>query len=380
MTFINNSLADHLHIVSFDVPYPADYGGVMDVFCKLKALHELGVQIHLHCFEYGRGPQPELEKYCAEVHYYQRQEGHKGFSLQLPYIVASRNEEQLWKRLQSDDYPVLFEGVHCTYGLTNGSITKKNIAIRLHNTEFEYYKQLGKWETSLVRKAYMRHESRLLKRYEEQLKDYPILAISQNDCTIYRKQFKASNISHLPAFVPNCMVTSKPGKGTFALYHGNLSVAENEKTAIWLLEKIFNDLVDVPFVVAGKNPSDKLIELAHKQPHTCMVANPSEAELNDLLQKAQLHVLPTMMQSGIKLKLLNALFKGRHVIANSEMIEGTGVEQACQLANNPTEMKYQIYRLFHKEFTDDDLQLREGLLQTKFNNRTNAEQLMRALQ
>jgi len=380
LTFINNSLADHLHIVSFDVPYPADYGGVMDVFCKLKALHELGVQIHLHCFEYGRGPQPELEKYCAEVHYYQRQEGHKGFSLQLPYIVASRNEEQLWKRLQSDDYPVLFEGVHCTYGLTNGSITKKNIAIRLHNTEFEYYKQLGKWETSLVRKAYMRHESRLLKRYEEQLKDYPILAISQNDCTIYRKQFKASNISHLPAFVPNCMVTSKPGKGTFALYHGNLSVAENEKTAIWLLEKIFNDLVDVPFVVAGKNPSDKLIELAHKQPHTCMVANPSEAELNDLLQKAQLHVLPTMMQSGIKLKLLNALFKGRHVIANSEMIEGTGVEQACQLANNPTEMKYQIYRLFHKEFTDDDLQLREGLLQTKFNNRTNAEQLMRALQ
>lgn len=380
MTFINNSLADHLHIVSFDVPYPADYGGVMDVFCKLKALHELGVQIHLHCFEYGRGPQPELEKYCAEVHYYPRQEGHKGFSLQLPYIVASRNEEQLWKRLQSDDYPVLFEGVHCTYGLTNGSITKKNIAIRLHNTEFEYYKQLGKWETSLVRKAYMRHESRLLKRYEEQLKDYPILAISQNDCTIYRKQFKASNISHLPAFVPNCMVTSKPGKGTFALYHGNLSVAENEKTAIWLLEKIFNDLVDVPFVVAGKNPSDKLIELAHKQPHTCMVANPSEAELNDLLQKAQLHVLPTMMQSGIKLKLLNALFKGRHVIANSEMIEGTGVEQACQLANNPTEMKYQVYRLFHKEFTDDDLQLREGLLQTKFNNRTNAEQLMRALQ
>lgn len=380
MTFINNSLADHLHIVSFDVPYPADYGGVMDVFCKLKALHELGVQIHLHCFEYGRGPQPELEKYCAEVHYYPRQEGHKGFSLQLPYIVASRNEEQLWKRLQSDDYPVLFEGVHCTYGLTNGSITKKNIAIRLHNTEFEYYKQLGKWETSLVRKAYMRHESRLLKRYEEQLKDYPILAISQNDCTIYRKQFKASNISHLPAFVPNCMVTSKPGKGTFALYHGNLSVAENEKTAIWLLEKIFNDLIDVPFVVAGKNPSDKLIELAHKQPHTCMVANPSEAELNDLLQKAQLHVLPTMMQSGIKLKLLNALFKGRHVIANSEMIEGTGVEQACQLANNPTEMKYQVYRLFHKEFTDDDLQLREGLLQTKFNNRTNAEQLMRALQ
>lgn len=118
-------MADHLHIVSFDVPYPADYGGVVDVFYKIKALHELGVHVHLHCFEYGRGQQPELEKYCEEVHYYQRQEGHKGFSLQLPYIVASRNDEQLWKRLNADDYPVLFEGVHCTYGLTNGAVTKR---------------------------------------------------------------------------------------------------------------------------------------------------------------------------------------------------------------------------------------------------------------
>ena len=101
-------MADHIHIVSFDVPYPADYGGVVDVFCKVKALHEAGTKVHLHCFEYGRGQQAELEKYCAEVHYYPRQEGHKGFSLQLPYIVASRNDEQLWKRLNADDHPILF--------------------------------------------------------------------------------------------------------------------------------------------------------------------------------------------------------------------------------------------------------------------------------
>ena len=30
-----------VHIVSFNVPYPADYGGVIDVFYKLKSLHSL---------------------------------------------------------------------------------------------------------------------------------------------------------------------------------------------------------------------------------------------------------------------------------------------------------------------------------------------------
>ena len=53
-----------LHIVSFDVPFPPNYGGVVDVFYKIRALHKLGVKIHLHCFEYGRGEQKELDKYC----------------------------------------------------------------------------------------------------------------------------------------------------------------------------------------------------------------------------------------------------------------------------------------------------------------------------
>jgi hypothetical protein len=64
----------YLHIVCHDVPYPLDYGGVFDLFCKLKALKEAGVGIYLHCFEYGRGRQPELNKFCEEVYYYHRNE------------------------------------------------------------------------------------------------------------------------------------------------------------------------------------------------------------------------------------------------------------------------------------------------------------------
>jgi hypothetical protein len=51
-----------LHIVSFDVPFPANYGGVIDVFYKIKYLHEQGVEIYLHCFDYGRGQKEILKK------------------------------------------------------------------------------------------------------------------------------------------------------------------------------------------------------------------------------------------------------------------------------------------------------------------------------
>ncbi len=378
MHFTNKSLANHLHIVSFDIPFPADYGGIVDVYYKIKALHELGVAVHLHCFEYGREHSPALKSICKEVHYYKRNEGHKGFSLQYPYIVSSRTDESLWNRLNADEHPVLLEGVHSTYGLVSGYLKKKNVAIRLHNVEYEYYKQIGSWEKSLFRKAYMSNESRLLKRYEEKLKEYTILAMSEADAKHYRKIFKAHHVHHVPAFISNQIVCSKEGSGTFALYHGNLSVAENEKAATWLLERVFNEL-DIPFVIAGKNPSDRLKELAHRKPHTCIVENPSDAEMNDLIQKAQLHILPSFTNSGIKLKLLNAVFNGRHVLVNDDMIKGTGLDKACQLVNNPTEYKYHAFRLFHKKFTNEDIELRQGLLNTHFNNEQHAKQLMQIL-
>ena len=34
-----------IHIVSFDIPYPPNYGGIIDVFYKIKTLFELGYEM-----------------------------------------------------------------------------------------------------------------------------------------------------------------------------------------------------------------------------------------------------------------------------------------------------------------------------------------------
>ena len=39
----------YLNIVSFNIPYPANYGGVIDVYYKLEALRACGVKLILHC-------------------------------------------------------------------------------------------------------------------------------------------------------------------------------------------------------------------------------------------------------------------------------------------------------------------------------------------
>jgi glycosyltransferase involved in cell wall biosynthesis len=358
----------NVHIVTHDVPWPADFGGVIDLFYKLKTLHQLGVKIHLHCFTQSRTPQQELDKYCATVTYYPRKKNSSSFSLRLPLIVNSRKSDALISNLKKDNYPVLLEGIHCTYYLHHGDLSNRKIIVRLHNAEFEYYKHLAKHETNLFKKIYFLHESRLLKKYEAVIAKRAItLAVSEHDTEVYQNIFSATQADYMPVFIPYTLAAGKEGRGSYCLYHGNLEINENEEAVIWLLKYVFNNL-EIPFVIAGKNPSQKLIDLAHQHQHTCLVQNPTDKEMQDLITKAQVHILPSFNNTGIKLKLLNALFNGRHVVVNKQGVEGSGLEEACHIAGDAAAFKNNITALYDKSFTDDDIQLRQGLLQRKYNN------------
>jgi hypothetical protein len=217
----------HLHIVCLDVPYPVDYGGVFDLFYKIKTLHGLGIKIHLHCFEYGRGEQPELSNYCEEVNYYHRKEGHKGFSHKYPYIVCSRSNLELLENLLKDNNPIILEGIHCTYLLNDKRFDGRKIFLRLHNIEYKYYRQLFYAEKTWIRKFYYWHESNLLKKYENEIANKAmIIVVSKQDADCYKEEFCAKNIAMLPVFLPFKQIQSGAGNGCFCLYHGNLSIAE----------------------------------------------------------------------------------------------------------------------------------------------------------
>lgn len=366
----------HLHIVCYDTPFPVDYGGVFDLFYKIKTLSESGVKIHLHCFEYGRGKQPELNKYCEEVHYYERLTAFKSMSATLPYIVASRANKNLLANLKKDNYPVLMEGMHCTYFVHTGELPRERCFVRIPNVEFSYYQKLADTTASLPKKLFYLRESKLLKSYEKGLADKAdFWTISQKDCNVFTNELGYNKIDNLPLYLPEYSPVWKGEKGSFCLYHGNLGVDENEYAATWLLEHVFNDL-KIPLVIAGKNPSKKLEKLAHAQIHTCLVSNPSDKEIEDLIRKAQVNILPSFNNTGVKLKLVNALFHGRHCLLNSSAVEGSGLDDVCTIANTCANMKKEVERLFDLPFTLYNFENRMQLLKATFDNKRNARQMI----
>ena len=366
----------HLHIVSFDVPWPADYGGVIDVFYKLMWLHKSGIKIHLHCFTKGRTAPPQLSKYCHSITYYQRKTKLQGLFLNIPYIVQSRSDAMLLKNLQRDNYPIFFEGIHSTYFLQKNMLPDRKVFVRLHNVEHKYYHQLAKHENNILKKIYFSWESRLLKTYEKKIANKAMLfSLSMDDMLFFKSEYQVKNIQFLPAFLPWNNLAAQPGNGCFCLYHGNLAVNENEIAADWLINEVFNSL-EIPLVIAGKNPSLPLQTLAQSHAHTCMVINPGENEMQDLIKKAQVNILPSFNNTGVKLKLLNALYNGRHCLVNDAAVNGAEINRLCTISNSPAEFKVQVQKLFHQQFTQEELQKREQVLLQIYNNEKNARQLI----
>jgi hypothetical protein len=363
----------HLHIISFTVPYPVDYGGVFDLFYKLPALQQQGVKIHLHCFDYGRGEQPELNKYCASVNYYKR----KPFQLfsALPHIVASRQNDDLLRNLLADDHPVLMEGVHCTALLQDGRFTGRKCFVRLHNVEYQYYGDLAQAARSQLRKLYYARESRLLRKYEREIaRKATFLSVTEKDAGHYREYFNCHHIIPFPLFLPPWKLNAVAGMGGYCLYHGDLGVDANERTIEALVKEIFADM-DISFKIAGKNPGKKLQQLVKPYQNITLIANPSGAAMQELVANAHINILPSRSATGIKLKLLNALFNGRHCLVNDATVAGTGFESFCHIAHSTGHMKDLVAQLYYQPFTENEAQSRK-LLETQFNNGVNAARLV----
>ena len=370
-----NSLK-HIHIVAFDIPFPANYGGVIDVYYKIKYLSEQNIKVHLHCFEYGRKQQEELEELCETTHYYPRKTGLLSQLSLWPYIVKSRTSETLVQNLLKDDYPILFEGMHTLgIGLDKRLQSRKKI-YRESNIEHHYYYHLYKAEKNILKKIFFKIESWKLKQFEKNIHYFDrTLVVSQADQNYLQKKYPSSKISYLPSFHSNQNINSKIGMSNYALYNGNLSVAENFLAVEYLIDTVFSK-IDFPFIVAGLNPNQKLEEKIAKYPNIELKANVSDEQMTSLIRNAQFNILTTAQATGLKLKLLNTLFQGRFCIVNDKMVAGTGLEDACIIANSPKEIISRIQKLSQSKFDTAEISSRQKLLSSLYNNEKNIKKLI----
>jgi hypothetical protein len=366
-----------LQIVAFNIPYPPDYGGVIDIFYKVKALFECGISVHLHCFEYDRPQASELEKYCTKIFYYKRKNGIRFQFLAKPYIVITRVNNQLLSNLSENQFPIIFEGLHTCYYLGHPMLSKHLKLVRTHNVEHDYYQNLAHSEPNLFKKVYYRMEACKLKRFENILKNAShLLCISPNDNFYFDQHYGHSHF--IPAFHPFSEIKSQTGRGKYILFHGNLSVSENIQAIEYLIKHVFSKIA-WKVIIAGKNPIPRLEDRILQYPNIQLIPNPELEQMETLIRDSHICLIPTFQDTGLKLKLLASLFSGRFCVTNTPMVHKTGLEHLCHIADTSDEMIGLINKLFDQDFPLAEIEKRKIILEDAFSNRRNAMKIIQIM-
>lgn len=376
---MNGTAGITVHIVSFDVPYPPDYGGVIDVYYKIRSLHSAGAGVILHCYTHKRPPARDLEDICREVHYYPRRTGLAVNLGLMPYIVAGRMADDLSARLSGDRHPVIFEGLHTCGILDHPALAGRKLVYRESNIEHQYYRHLASAERNPLRKIHFLAESARLYRFQKVLKHASLmLAVSQDDTRYLASTFPGQQVLYMPSFHGDEEVRSIAGRGTYALYQGKLSVPENSRAAAWLIREVWN--AEMPeLVIAGSEPPGWLGKMVAGRRNVRLISNPSGESMETLIREAHLNLLVTFQPTGLKLKLLNALFNGRHCLVNPAMVAGTSLAGLCTVAHGPQALRDAALELFTQEFGYSMAEDRKRRMPAEYSNIKNCTTLVNLL-
>ena len=154
----------------------------------------------------------------------------------------------------------------------------------------------------------------------------------------------------------------------------------NTNAVKYLITHVFNDL-DIPLKIAGLNPPKNLINMINNGhgKDIELISNPDDQTLDNLIKHAQINISITAQQTGLKLKLLNTLYNGRHCLVNEKMLSGSELDDLCIIANDHATMKRKIKNLFEEEFDEYIIETRKQKLTSIYNNGHNVDYLIKLI-
>jgi hypothetical protein len=94
-----------------------------------------------------------------------------------------------------------------------------------------------------------------------------------------------------------------------------------------------------------------------------IVSNPEKGTMSDLIEKAHINLLWSFQAEGIKLKLFYALFQGRFVLSNENIVLNTGLEKFVFVVKNESEIASYLENIFLQSFDNQEIKLRKDSLE-----------------
>jgi glycosyltransferase involved in cell wall biosynthesis len=329
-------------ILTNRVPYPLNDGGSLAINAMLEGYIKAGWEVFLFSMNTSRHfvPVDTLPSFYKEIgfetfdiktdirlvptlknFFLSRKPNHaerfydKGFGDRLKTIID-----------QFEPHLVQLESVYlATYLPAIKEATNENIAIRLHNIEYQIWERLAN-EASSFRKYYFKDLCSRIKKFEVNAWSEAdiLIPITDEDAAVVAQLLPEKKIIVAPFGIDISKVkSSKAFEGKWIGYHiGAMDWLPNAEGISWFLDNVWGDLhKEVPsfeFHFAGRNMPGSF----EKYEQDGVVCAGEVESAQQFIADKKVLIVPLRSGSGIRIKILEAMAAGKLVVSTSVGMQG----------------------------------------------------------
>lgn len=333
-----------LLFLTTQLPFPAQSGGVIKTFRMLEYFAER-FEVTLLCLLKGEDQEHvgELQERLPGIVIHavpcERRRSVKalinsyiqGKTLNL-YRNFSEDAAQMAEEL-ADEHQILFVDHYEMFQYVPLDFPG-DVVLHEHNAEYMLWERYAELEPNWVKKSLLRNESLRVRKAERRyaLEADLILAAPEDgerllDIGVDRNKLRKTyhlgedELLKLPALK---FTGSKE-----LLFIGTLSWESNVNGLLFFLRKIFPHILQeepqTVFHMVGKNPDKRLIKAAKKFGESVQIPGFVE-DVEPYFQRCAAFVLPLRFGSGMKVKFLNAMYRGLPVVSTTIGAESISVK------------------------------------------------------
>lgn len=365
----------NIAVLSPEAVVPANTGGRIVVYNKIKYLHELGHRIYLFCItDSDVESSIQTNEICLiveECHNYNRNSyklNNVLHALSLPYATASRTNSELIKDLQAlisreqidlidVEFPQMAQNV------IKSSVSKKiKCVLSEHNIEYRSMHSIALTMQNPIQKAVYLLDSRRLRSYEEKLirsnRFDGYTFVSSDDMKFFQREHR--NLQEKCHLVPigaedhRMDVSDNPRNIVIV---GKMSYKPNVEGVLWFYNNAW------PFIrkkcpktnvyIVGKDPDQSLLDINDDRVKVTGTVDSVEPYYKD----SCVAVIPIFAGGGVKTKLIEASSHRMPIVCTPQSTTGTEFAhlKQCFISKDPEEFSDYIIEAINRSERSNEI-------------------------
>jgi len=213
------------------------------------------------------------------------------------------------------------------------------VVMHTHNAEFMLWKRMSELTSNPLKKIALKLEEWRVKQYERKIfKNSHLVFSTPSDIALYKKEGFNTSRFRTTFHLGNTSLLDLPDlkwnqtKPTF-LFMGTLSWEPNIDGILWFIEKVWPEVLkrhpDCTLSILGHQADPRLAKAAEL---TKNISFPGFVNnLENYLKHTRVFIVPLRFGSGMKVKVLDGLYRGTPMVTTSIGAEGIDVKDKQHL-------------------------------------------------